>query len=426
MEAKEINTEDKSVVFEKMMKMYNKNHIIHIAMDAGFDGGKVCVNGMLYNVPFCIYDITGKEEAYKLTRIKDSFIKCEYENGVYVLGEAAKTALLRSDNDKNVDSSTKELFEIGRYYKKNFRIALNGFVGYALYRYAKLTEEHSDMDTFSIDNIDDWHIIVGIAVPHSQRDELPDVIDKYLLEPKHEYKLTVGEEVVSFNYTVENTYYNSQAYCVFINEATTDMCEEVEEIYRSLPALIEDGGYKTQGEFTYEKDETISGGVSNTDFAMMNINERVAQRISEYVDGYTDYMIDELCRENESIRYLDEETKISHTLDVCKIKEEEIGKMAEKMISHLCEDYGNLLKHKLIIFAGGTGKTYYPYVNKWCKTYRPDIIVRLAGDNAENTFNGNKVDPVFAVVCGLFKVGTEHLGITEEEIKRYIEDVESV
>lgn len=424
METNTITTEDKNAAnFKELMQLYNKNHLIHIAMDAGFDGGKVCVNGKLYNVPFNIYDITGKEEAYKLTRIKDTFIKMSYEGGVYVLGEAAKTALLRSDNDKNVDSTAKELLEIGRYYKQNFKIALNGFVGYALYMYEKLTHEDSSLkEKFTVDKANEWHIMVGIAVPHSQRKELPDVIDEYLLEPKHVYDLAVGNKEMHLEYMVETTYYNSQAFCVFMHEALTDMCEYVDVIYKSLPALIEDGGYKTQGEFTYEKDETISGGVSNTDFAMMNINERVAQRISEYVDGYTDYMIDELCREKETIRYIDSEN-VSHTLDVCEIKKEETEKMAEKMIVHLCDDYNNLLKHKLIIFAGGTGQTYYPYVKEWCAEHREDIIVRLAGDNAENAFNGHKVEPVYAVVCGLFKVGTKQLGITVDEINQYLEDV---
>lgn len=408
---------------DEIMKLYNKNRIIEIAMDAGFDGGKVCVNGVVYNVPFCIYNITGKEEAYKLTRIKESFIKSSYESGVYVLGDAAKTAYLRSDNDKNMDSETKELYEIGRYYKKNFEIALNSFVGYALYRYAEHTKEREDLDTFSISEIGKWHVIVGVAIPHSQRDELPDVIDEYLLDKKHEFDLTVGaNDSIHFDFSVENTFYNSQAYCVFINEATTDTGDEVEEIYESLPALIEDGGYKTQGEFTYEKDETISGGVSNTDFAMMNINERVAQVISEYTDGYTDYMIDELCKEKESIRYIDS-NNTSKTLDVYEIKQQEIEKMAARMINHLCEDYGNLLKHKMIIFAGGTGMTYYPYVKDWCAEHRSDIIVRLAGDNEDNKFNGERCEPVFAVVCGLFKVGIKQLGRTQDELEEYLKDV---
>lgn len=400
-----------------------KKKTIIAAMDAGFDGCKMCINGVHIDVPFVIQDITDNEDSYRLMRIQDSFIKCRYEDRVYVLGQSAREFLLKASIDPTTDATMKGFYEMGRFHMNIFRVALISFLAYGLYVYSETTKEDPSLETFDLKDINKWEINVGVALPHGYTDELVPVINDYLCGKEHDIEIKVGNsDMLPLNIRVSRTFYNSQVICAWLNEVLDDEGNDVEEMYDALPALIIDGGYKTVGEFIYNVDGTVTDGVSNTDYAMLNINKRVVEIISEKTDGYADYQIEEFYKRKKQIRYLNEENQVE-MLDVVKIKNDVIEKSTEKMIKHLLKDYNNLLDIETILIAGGTGGICYKYMTECCKNMgRTDIIEKmiLAGNNKKIDIDGEIEEDVLkksvmAIATGLYKSILLQIELEDEE-----------
>lgn len=397
--------------FDNMNELLKKK-ILLVAIDSGFDGCKIRVNGYKMNTPFVIQDITGNEKSFQLTRRNDEFIEVKYEDNIYILGEPARKYLQRTNIDAATATQMKQFYEIGRYNMKLFEVALTSFIAHALYTYSKYTMSVPELENFDVTNMDDWKIYVGVALPHANLEELTPVVDSYLVgkdkdkKKRHILDLKVGnDDPVHFDFQIADTLFNSQVICALINEIVDENGNELDEMFENLPALIIDGGYKTVGEFVYECDQTISSDISNTDYAMLNVNEEVARKIAEYSDeGITDYQIEEMYKDNRTVAYLDE-NKECHELNVKDIKDKELANKARKMIEHLLLDYNDLLKIRMILIAGGTGESYYPYIKEYCEKERPYLSgkVILAGSNENNKFMGETTEAVYAVVTGLYK-----------------------
>lgn len=373
---------------------------IVLAIDTGFDGGKICVNGNLINIPFMIQDISSDKEDYELRRIDDSFIRCIKDGKTYLLGEVARTFLLNESRRENRRSDMEVFYTLDRFNMPQFEVALDAFIAYGLYCYSKISKADKNIETFSLSEINEWDIYVGVALPHQFIDKYIPVVEGYLKKEQN-LKLIVGtDETGDINYSIKETFYNSQVVCALINEAVDDNGNDSEDSpYDNLPALILDGGYKTFGYFEFARDESITNDASNIDYAMKNINDRVAAMLSEKTGTpYTDYMVDELALKNEDVHYI--ENNEVKTINVASEKEAVLEEISQKLIEHLNERYRNLLDIKMILVAGGTGYAYYKYIKDYCEKERPYIKVVLA---CKNGFLGKECNPVYAVVCGLYK-----------------------
>lgn len=391
-----------------------------VAIDAGFDGCKTCVvgikdnkddqivpgGGILNNVPFNIQDITEELSRYGMGKKKnDSFIQCIIGEGkekkTYMIGQNARTYLMAEERRVKEKATMEAFYSLERFNMDIFGVALNAFLCNSLAHYAKYSATTSSVETLVLDELKDWDLKVGVALPHKYVDKLSSSVKKILIG-EHKLDLIIGEDLpVTFNYKIDEVFYNSQIICALQNEVVDDFGMDVEgtTVYDKLPALVIDGGYKTVGEFKFTEDESIVGDDSNMEYAMLNINQAVADKISMYTPGYYNYMIEDLCRKKEIIQYYDN-SGVKQDLDVCAIKEKAIKDVSKKYIEHLKSVYNRLLTIKMIIVAGGTGELYYDCINEYCKTEKLNVEVALAGKNG---FFAGKCEPVYAVVCGLYK-----------------------
>lgn len=405
-----------------MSKEKIKGRIL-VAIDTGFDGCKMRVNGLKMNIPFVIQDITETEQNYNLRRIDDSFVRCTIGEHTYIIGEVARTYLLSSAQRAGRADIMEEWYTMARFKTSLFETALSAFIAYGLHQYSEYTIKQNK-DIFLLEESDKWDIMVGVALPHTYVDTYMSDIHLYIAgtkeEPKvHELEISVGsKEPIHCNFRVSRTFFNSQLICVLLNELLNDDGEDIEEgkvIYDYLPALVIDAGYKTLGNCEFGIAENIIMGDSNTEYAMMNINNIVAEQVRNEADDNSicqGYMVDELVKRKDKVNYLKENKACS--IDVGKIKKTVFKETTGKLIDYLLKKYNNLLEEKMIIVAGGTGSQYYPAILEFCKekrSYLADNVI-LAGDQEAY---GCKCEAIYAVVTGLYKDMVMQLANDENE-----------
>lgn len=378
-----------------------KKNTIEIALDAGFSGNKIAVNKMLYDIPFAIQDITEEEGRYELRRIDDDYVRVEKDGRIYLIGRAAKEYTLDMDKSKSRKTTMEAFSTMERYNMQLFEIALQAFLAYGLQRYAK--DSRKSENPFHAEDADKWDIHVGVALPHKHLDELAPIVNGYL-DKGIDISIMIGtDKEAHYQFTPASKSYNSQVVSMLYNEVVTNDLDDVtgdRDIYSMLPALVLDAGYKTLGKFKMAADESIVGDDSDTNFAMLNINEKVVTEISAVRPGFSEYQIDEMCAKGEVVRYINTDTGKPEYLDVCAIKEKYLKETCADLIAHLCSEYDNLLDFKCILIGGGTGDQYYPYIKEFCEKERPYLKVILAGGE---DFYGKPCGPVHAIAAGLFK-----------------------
>lgn len=372
-----------------------------VAIDTGFDGGKVCVNKHVLNIPFMIQDITETKDKFQLRRNDQEFIRCVKDGRTYLLGAVAKTFIMDEGRRAERQSELESFYTLERYNMSLFETALDAFIAYALYRYEDISKNSSN--PFKLSEIGEWVIDVAVALPHGYLDVYGPIVRDYLKKPQ-ELELLIGDISTGvITYEIGSKYINSQIICALINQSSDEFGNDIDgSPYDYLPALIVDGGYKTVGLFGFARDQSITNDKSDTDFAMMNINDQLAASISAQTGKqYTGYLVELLAKNGEPINYIDPETNKVVSIDVRAEKEKVIAQMAEKFIKMLNSDYGDLLDTRYILMAGGTGEAYYPFIKEYCEKNRPYIKVVLAGEDMK--MGEDNIGPVNAIVCGLFK-----------------------
>lgn len=383
-----------------------KDKKILLAMDAGFSGTKMCVNGYIVSIPFSVVDMTGKEGTYDQRRIDDGFVRGEACGRNYIIGDVAKE-YLANESTEHGNREMDGFGTIARYNMAAFKPALELFIAYALYRYSKYTKEAEGVEEFKLEELGDYELFIGNALPHSDVAKLMPVIDEYL-EPKkkkgHHVVLSVGNDTVGITFHVSATLYNSQAICLLVNETTDENGDLIDgdTVYEHLPSLVLDGGYKTFGKFIFGRDQSISGDVSDIEYAMMNVNKKVAERVRVYSPSFHDYMVDEMVESGYKVRYLDEDGKYQQ-IDIAKLREEVLEEVVGEYIEALNREHNKLLSIESILLGGGTGAAYYPHFKDYCEKNRDYIDVILAFQNKDTAVNGFYGEPVFAIVAGLYK-----------------------
>lgn len=376
-----------------------------IAIDPGFDGCKIIINKRKYCIPFVVQDITNDLDNYNIRRKDDAFIRCEMNKKMYIVGEVARTSLLNEAVNTGKQAILEDFYAIGRFDSELFKVGFNAFLGYALFLYSEYTIANKGVDTFLLEELDQWEMAIGVALPHEYTDKYAPVMEDLVLHTKHEFKLLIGDrEVINFDFKPSYFLYNSQTVAALLSELIDDRGMEKggKTIYDSLPALILDGGYKTLGEFEFARDQSIRKSISNQDFAMMNIDIKTAERIRKHIPNVYYYMIEEYYRNAEILHYIDD-GKVKD-IDVVQRKNEAITETAQQLVEYLLKKYNDLLDMKCILIAGGTGQIYYPFILEYCKenrSYLTDKII-LASGKFDKEDNKEK-EPVYAVAVGVYK-----------------------
>lgn len=375
-----------------------------LAVDTGFDGCKFCINGMVIDIPFAILDITGKDGNFMTHRDADNFIRSEIDGETYLLGSRAKTSLLESSQIAQAHQMDT-FYTIGRFKMREYKIALKSFLCYALCKYEEYSAK-TDKDPFTVTALNEGKVelFVGSALPHSQRDEIwEESVLPALLEPI-KLNISVGDAdpvFFDFQLTEDNLCMNSQVisamFAVTLDENGNYKPDCIAE--NMLPMLVLDLGYLTGGIFLLSKDGRVVFADSNQEFAMHNVNERVANIVKEHRSDITSFNIETLAKKKETVRYskeVDGQT-IFDAYDIETLRNEEIKRAAENLNRYLFMKFNNLLDIKSIIVAGGTGGLYYEYLE-------PEYKKRMIESKlAEPEMNSEKTEPVFAVVIGLYR-----------------------
>lgn len=376
-----------------------------ISIDPGFDGCKIVINKQTYSIPFVVEDITSAATSFPVARSDKKFIRCEYEGRMYLVGEYARKSMLEADHQENAKEEMDTFYTIGRFGTTLFKVGLNAFLGYGLYLYQEYTKDKKGDEVFKIEDMANWDIHLGAALPHQYMEDLWKKYVKDDLTEQHTFVLHIGgEEDIHFDFKVEenNCVYNSQAVSALICEVTDDngnMIEKNKTIFDYLPALVNDGGYKTLGIFKLSRDGRMDKSESNSDFAMHNINEAVAAEVRKKKPGVFSYMIEELYKNKEAVFYEDESGTVQE-IDIETLKDTETVTMANKLINYLMEKHDKLLDIKMFLLAGGTGSAYFNTIKEFC-----DKRINLKDKVclAKNGFDGKECDPVFAIAIGLYK-----------------------
>lgn len=382
-----------------------------IAVDPGFDGCKIVINKRCYNIPFMVEDITDDVDNFSLARFGNDFIRVEYDNKTYLVGEYARKALLEKEQREKSKADLDMNFSINRFNTEKFKVGFKAFLGYALYRFCQEDEK------FELNNINDYDIFLGVALPHEYSDQVWDNSVRECAAGKYKFKLIVSNDKpidIDFNIKVENCFHNSQTISALSSKILDDDGNSVDDgknIFDYLPALIIDGGYLTLGIINLTKSGKMVKSESNQTYAMHNINEMVANEIRSKKPDFMSYMVEEYVNSNEVLRYKDTDNEFQK-FDVVELKKKYTANMATQLFDYLNKQFDDLLDIKYILVAGGTGKAYYEVFKNLCDK-RENLKDNLY--LADNGFNGEPCEPVFAVAIGLYKSIVPLTITTDEE-----------
>lgn len=370
-------------------------------MDPGFDGCKVCINGFLLNIPFSIYEIN-KETQFITNSSSKNFIRSEVDGKMYLLGEEAKISLLEK-KQRETAGQMDTFYTMGRFASTEFKVALKSFLGYALYEYEQYCATKNEKNPFTIKalNTGKVELNVGIALPHSQKDEIwENNVKAILLEPM-DFTIRVGaSEPVDFHIKLseENIGMNSQVlsamYCAILDEK--GKVKEGSLSRTALPMLVIDAGYLTVGIFLLSRTGQVVFAKSNQEFAMHNVNERTANIIKQHISNVTSYNIETLAKDNEELYYKKDNGEYDY-YNVAELRKAEIERAATNLTSYLVKEFDDLLDIKSIIMAGGTGEKYFEHMKPaFDLRKRTSLLV-------EPELDGETYDSVYAVVVGLYR-----------------------
>lgn len=394
------------------MSTIKQDYTIAIALDAGFSGTKVCVNGVeLFNEADEIVEITGKQNLGGMR--KEGYLSINYIPGQTHLVGAQARALLMQPEYKKVYESKKSMMEsFDKFTTQDANIHIMACIALALIKYSNYTKENHIKPEFDLDrDLDEnslFTIYLIMGYPHDIYERVFQAVQASLSAPQH-FSIEVGDETYEMNFQIpsENIMAYSQAIAAY-NGMIMDDDGNVD--YNSphlgkLPALLLDGGQKTMGKFVLTENFQIESAESNTDYAMNNVYEKVAAELRD-VYGRRDietYNIQEiLTQKGGKLNYIDDAEDNVKSVDVNEITKKYTQEMCEQLMDYLNKKHNNLLDIGEIAVAGGTGAAYYEGIQNYIKQHRSLLSDNLYLINYK--FNGKPIEPVYAVVVGLYKV----------------------
>lgn len=400
--------------------MANKRKQLGIAVDPGFDSFKIIIEGHSLKFPFNVEKTD--ENDFNNMNIDSSFILYRNEaNETYRVGKYARDLIYENKSQSNIEDKMKEFYSANRLVSKEFEVGMLTAIGKSLYEYSQLDND------FDLNNISNYDIYLGVALPHSQVDGYKkDVISK--LSGTHKFKLTIGNLApIDFNIILDEHRIipMSQTIAAIFNETSTStgaLDMDKNYFFTDGPTLVIDGGYYTVGLVTVSKGGTIDSKKceSDVEHAMKNVNIKVADELKDIRPDAKHYTIEYLISENNGkLRYIknnEDGTKEGAVFDVAETKEKKINETCTEFIDYLNQKYNYLLDVNYVLVTGGTGNEYFNQLKEYYVGKNFVDSDKFILSNVK--LNGKDLSVEYGIVAGSYKVVRYQIKLTtsDEEI----------
>lgn len=415
-------TKIKSQNQEDYMGTLKQNYDLVISVDAGYDASKVTINGIIFDIPSDIVNITGKDEYIGNIR-KENYIAVSYTPGLtHLVGEQAR--MLLSEEEYKLQQEPKKgiLSSYEKFTTKESDIHLMTSIGMALVKYSEYTKkekikpEFNCTDVINADSL--WKIFVIVGYPYDGYTDIFKSVKQSIVK-RHQFVIETEKETYNLDFDIPSKHVMAYpqataAYMGLISDDNGEIVDESEYL-ENLPSLLIDGGQKTMGEFKITKNFQIEAGESNKEYAMNNIYEKVVEKIkADYKrNDIETYNISEILKnEDGKITYIGDDD-VSEILDVTKIVEEKREEICAAYIEHLNNKFNKLLDIKQIAIAGGTGAAFYEDIKTYVEKNRPHLKGKVKLANYR--FLGKPINPVHAVTVGLYKILKHSINVMREK-----------
>lgn len=411
------NNTDKTdkVIYSKIIKFLEQEKILSVSIDPGFDSFKIIVNGEEFNSPS------------KCIKYEDSFVY-DNSNGVfkgvvtkfstesdrsleYLVGDAAQKMLKNNKTIReryNEDNARINMNLEERFTNADFLAMLKAQTSHAIINYAQLKN-------IDIKELANWKVYLGIALPHdsfldykikkSTAISITTSINKYLkLENYHiliddaSYELTLNN--------IESITYWSQTYCILY--IYVDYCDKNNKELE-FPAVIFDGGYKTDGLVSVTDDWQTHLGESNTDYAMYNVNKELERKLQERgCKTVFEYNIESIIDTTDFAVIKDESGK-TEKVKLSTEKELVLKDMSNKAMQYIANKFSDMEEALTFILGGGTGQAYSPYFTEICNEKYGHLTIY----DVKPFIDDRSYEPIYGVACGmhlkmLYSLATKH------------------
>lgn len=376
---------------------------IYMVIDSGFSGGKIVVNKKIIYIPFIYKNDTGTERIGTSLPSNPDYVRC-YTNGEeYIIGKYAQVNAAGDKYNSTNKATLGRFFTMDRFEMKEFEIVLKAVIGYGLIQYEELTK--NDKEPFRVSELADYKLIVGIAMPHSENETRWEGGVREVLCKEHKFDLYVGgigTVTIQFHLNYNEVFHNSQAYCVYFCQFVDDEGYETEDAEDYKPILFVDCGFHTVGNYVLDNDDSVKQAESDTTYAMKNVNESVAEKLRDKDPSITAIRVESIISTQKGkLKYKDEKDGKVKEENITELWEAEVQKKADELVGYLAKQHNDFIDINSIVIAGGTGNHYYPYFKAWeekkFESLKGKIIL------ADRGFDGEKIDPVYAVAVGLYK-----------------------
>lgn len=394
------------------MATIEQNYDLLIAIDEGFNSGKIVVNGITFKIPTEMFMVDENLE-FIADRKSREYIGCTIQNTKYIVGANARTLLNDSAYKKeNVAALTERL-------DMDFLTSIKGerflvtCIGLALIKYDEYTKVKNVNPKFDanavINENSQWNIYLIIGYPHEEyMDIFKQVKPRIVGRKQIEIELKNKTYTMDFTINDTNVMTYSQAIAAYVGYATNDKGEwKTDEKGKAsvapLPCLVIDGGQKTVGIYMVTTDYNILHAESNQDFAMNNVYEAMVDDIKEA--GRDDILVNNISEYINSGKDLNVEGEDGrvHTIDVREIYDKRRNEYCDKLIEYINKKFNKMLDISSIIVTGGTGVAYFERFKNYVEEFKTPKL-------AENTsltkyeFLGKEIKPENAIAVGLYKV----------------------
>lgn len=389
---------------------------IRIAVDPGFSSIKVICEGLMFSLPCDVIDNTGNEDKF-ISEKRGSYTAIEMFGKTYLVGDYARKLLLEENRQTQQEVQKDVLNDFERFSTTYFEVSMKAAIGMALVQYCELTHKKHLKPEISIDDLKNCDIFLAIALPHvvydlGKKGPGGQVVER--LYGSHKFRLELAESTYDLNFRIRSDVaykIQSQVIAALLGTIEDEFGEPlniIDTADKSKPILVIDGGYKTVGIFKLSQLDSVEEAESNPKFAMAVVDEEVAKIMAERGrDDIKPYNIQELYDSKEEIAVVDDGE--THFITINNDRDKVATQFCKVMIDYLREKYNKLLPIKQILITGGTGAAYFDtfidYINNQPDTSHLRGRVKIA----RYKFMGKRVDPMYAIVAGLYKQFAKYL-----------------
>lgn len=402
-----------------------------ISCDPGFDAFKIVVNGFIVWVPKDIVNVTTREkDIVSGMAIEGEYINSHYiAHNSYLVGDAARLVCNEKEFSKSYVSSDFEDAEANSFHRfRNalFEISVMTAIGFALVKYYEYQCRENGCADFDLSDINATHYpFVVLELPEGLVSEqgrllpehagiLEEIKSKICKNHSFSIETKTGEHAIGIDLTLTNgaSRYGElsqvrAAYGGAMSDDNGKFLKISKDSTDLLPALIVDGGYRTIGIFKLTSNGLVINAESNMDYAMYNVILEMQRLLKEDGINVTVRDIEDAIRNGngELIYVVDESRGTTDVVDINPIRKEVISNMSAGLMAYFEVTFNNLKDIKSVVVTGGTGNAYYEHIfNYICENKkhikRPADSVILT----DYEFNGEKIDPVFAIAIGGYKI----------------------